>query len=101
MQRLGREGRELEVGALDVAVEKHEARQIHWSVAAEDLVFVELEVDAEAFDDFRVSAGFDFEANGIALAAVVELDADGFEQGACFFFLEVEVGIAGDTEGDT
>ena len=99
MQRLGREGRELEVGPLDVAVEKHEAREIHGAIAAEDLVFVELEVDAQTLDDFRIGAGLDFEAHRIAFAAVVQLDANGFKQRARFFLLEVEVGVAGDAEG--
>jgi len=87
----GGEGLELEVGPVDVLVEEHEAGEIDGAVAEEDLVFVELEIDAEAFDDFRVSSGFDFQPNGVSLAAVVELDADGFKQGARFFFFEVEV----------
>ena len=99
MQRLGREGRELEVGALDVAIEEHQAREVDRAVVAEDLVFIEFEVDAEAFDDLGVGAGFDFETHGIAFAAVVELDANGFKQRARFFFFEVEVGVAGDAEG--
>ncbi len=98
MQRLGREGLELEVRAADVVVEEHQAGEVDRAVAAKDLVLVQLEVDAQALDDLRMGAGFDLQADGIALAAVVELDADGFQQGARFFFLEVEVGVAGDAE---
>jgi hypothetical protein len=42
---------------------------------------------------------FNLQAHGVALAAVVQFDADGFKQRARFFFLEVEVGVAGDAEG--
>ena len=99
VQRLGGEGRELQVGRAHVAVEEHEAREIDGAIAAEDLVLVEFEVDAQAFDDFGIGAGFNFEADGVAFAAVVQLDADGFEQRARFFFFEVEVGVAGDAKG--
>src|SRR6202034_4716420 len=60
---------------------------------------VELEIDAEAVDDFGVSLAVDFETDGVAFAAVVEFGADRFEQRARFFFLEVEVAVAGDAEG--
>ena len=76
---------------LDVFVEKHQAREVDGAFAAKDLVFVELKVYAQALNDLRIGAGFDFEANGVAFAAVVELDADGLKQGARFFFFEVEV----------
>ena len=99
VERPGREGRELEVGPLHVAVEEHQPREVHRAVAAEDLVLVEFEVDAQALDDLRVGAGLDFQAHGVALAAVVQLDANGFQQRARFFLLEVEVGVAGDAEG--
>ena len=42
---------------------------------------------------------FDFEADGVAFAAVVQLGADGLEQVARFFFLEVEIAVSGDAEG--
>ena len=67
----GREGRKLQVGALDVSVEKHEAGEVYGTVATEDLVLVEFEVGAQALDDVGVGAGFDFEADGVPLAAVV------------------------------
>ena len=75
------------------------AGEVDGAVAAEDLVLFEFEVDAQALDDFGIGAGFDFEAHGVAFAAVVQLDADGFKQRARFFFFEVEVGVAGDAEG--
>ena len=98
MQRLGREGLELQVGPLHVAVEKHQAREIHRAFAAEDLVLVELEVHAQPLDNLRIGAGFNLQAHRVALAAVVQLHADGFEQRARFFLFEVEVGIARDAE---
>ena len=98
MEGPGREGRELQVGTIDVAVEEHYAREVDGTVIAEDLVFIQFEVDAETLDDFRIRAGFDFETNGVSLAAVVQFDANGFEQGARLFFFEVEVGISGDAE---
>ena len=94
----GCEGGELEVGAADVFVKEHEAGEVDGAFAAKDLVLVEFEVDAEALDDVRVCAGLDLEADGVAFAAVVELDADGFKERAGFFFFEVEVGVAGDAE---
>ena len=96
---MGVKGGNLRSGRLDVAVEEHEPREVDRAVAAEDLVFVELEVDAQALDDLGIGAGLDLQAHGVALAAVVQLDADGFKQRARFFFLEVEVGVAGDAEG--
>ncbi len=99
MQRLGREGRELQVGPLHVAVEEHQPRQIHRAIAAKDLVLVELEVHPQALDNLRIGAGFNLQAHGVALAAVVQLHANGFKQRARFFLFEVEVGVARDAEG--
>ncbi len=98
-ERARGEGCELEVGARHVRVEEHDAGEIHRAIAAKDLVFFELEVDAQALNDFSVRAGLDFEADGVAFAPVVELDADGLEQRAGFFFFEVKVGVASDAEG--
>ncbi len=99
VERFGGEGGELEVGAAHVAVEEHETREVDGAFAAQDLVLFQLKVDAEALDDLGIGGGFDFQADGVALAAIVELDADGFQQGAGLFLLEVEVGVAGDAEG--
>ena len=99
VQGLGREGRELEVGPLHVAIKEHKPRQIHRAVAAEDLILVEFEVDPQALDNFRIGAGFNLQPDGVALAAVVQLHADGLQQRARFLLLEVEVGVAGDAEG--
>ena len=46
-----------------------------------------------------MGAGLDLQAHRVALAAVVQFHADGFEQGARLFFFEVEVGIARHAEG--
>ena len=99
VQRLGREGRELQIGPLNVAVEEHHARQVHGAFAAKDLVFFQFEVDPQALDDVGVGAGFDLQAHRVALAAVVKLHADGFQQRAGLFLFEVEVGIARDAKG--
>ena len=61
--------------------------------------FVELEVGAEAVDDFGIGLAVDFQAHGVAFAAIVELGADGFQQRTRLFFLEVEVAVAGDAKG--
>jgi hypothetical protein len=95
----GREGRELQVGPLHIAIEEHQPREVHRAVAAEDLILVQLEVDAQTLDDLRIGAGLDLQAHGVALAAVVQLDANGLQQRARFFLLEIEVGVAGDAEG--
>ena len=99
VQRLGREGRELQIRPLHVAIKEHQPREIHRAVAAEDLVLVEFEVDAQPLDDLRVGAGLDLQAHRIALAAIVQLDANGLQQRARFFLLEIQVGIARDAEG--
>ena len=93
-QRLGREGLELQIRPLHVAVKEHQARKIHRAFAAKDLVLVELEVHAQPLHNLRVGAGFDLQPHRVALAAVVQLHADGFQQRPRFFLLEVEVGIA-------
>ncbi len=97
-ERLGREGLELEIGTLDVAVKKHEAGKIHGTFAAEDLILVELEVHAQPLHNLGIGVAFDLQAHGVALATIVQLDADGFEQRARLFFFEVEVGVARDAE---
>ena len=54
-QRLGREGRELQVRPLHVAVKKHQPRKVHRPLAAKDLVLVELEVHAQPLHNLRVA----------------------------------------------
>ena len=66
---------------------------------AEDLPGFELEVGAQAFGDLFGGEGVDLHADGVAFAAIVELFGDGFEEGARFFLLHVEVAVAGDAEG--
>ena len=39
------------------------------------------------------------EADGVALAAVVQLGAHAFQHGAAFFLLHVEIAVARDAEG--
>ena len=46
-----------------------------------------------------LAVAFDLQADGVALAAVVQLGADAFEDGARLFLLHVEVAVAGDAEG--
>ena len=95
---LGREGRIFKIRTLHVAVKEHHPRQVDRAIAAEDLVLVQFEVDAQALDDVGMGAGFDFQADCVSLAPVVQLHADGLQQGARFFLFEIEVGVAGDAE---
>jgi hypothetical protein len=97
-ERFGREGLELEVGPLDVAVEKHEAREIQETLAAKNLGLVELEVHAQPLHNLGIGIAFDLQAHCVAFAAIVQLHADGLEQRARFFLLEIEVGVARDAE---
>jgi hypothetical protein len=96
---LGRERRKLEYRALHVAVKKHQSGKVDRTLAEEDLIFVEFEVDAQPLDDLRIGTGLYLQAHRIALAAIVQFNANGFEQGARFFLLEIEVGVARDAEG--
>ncbi len=90
---------EFEVGPIDDAVEVGDAGEVDLAVGAEDLPAVEVEVDAEELEHALVGAGFDFEPDDVALAAVVQLFADGLEQRAGLFFLQVEIAVASDAEG--
>ena len=96
---LGREGRELQLRPLHVAIKEHQPRKIHRAIAAEDLGSVEFEVAGQPVDDLRVGAGLHLQAHRVALAAVMQLHADGLQQRARFFLLEVEVRVAGDAKG--
>ena len=98
-QLAGHEGGELEVGPGRVGVDHACAREVDGAFGAIDLGLGKLEVDAEALDDFGIGGALDFEADGVAFAAVVELYADGFEEVAGFLFLKVEIAVAGDAEG--
>ena len=91
MQGFGRERRELEFRTLHVAVKKHQPREVDRTIAAEDLILIEFKVDTQPLDDLRIGAGLNLQAHRIALASIVQLDANGLEQGARFFLLEVEV----------
>jgi len=56
VEGLGRERRELEVGALDVTVKDIRRERFTGPSLPEDLVFFEFEVDAQALDDLRIGA---------------------------------------------
>jgi hypothetical protein len=94
MQRLGREGLKLQVGPLHIAVKEHQARQIHRPLAAKHLVLFELEVHAQPLHNLRIGVAFNLQPHRVALAAVVQLHADGFQQRPRFFLFEVEVRVA-------
>ncbi len=53
----------------------------------------------QAVDDFVRGGGVDFESNGVAFAAVVQLFANAFEDAARLLFLHVEIAVAGDAKG--
>ncbi len=94
MQRLGCKGWKFQIRPLNVAVEEHHPRQVHGAIAAKDLVLFEFEVHAQPFDDVGMRAGLDLQPHRVALAPVVQLHADRFQQRPRFFLLEVEVGVA-------
>ena len=98
VQRLGCEGRELQIRSCHFARKKHQPRQIDRPRAAEDLIFVDLEVHPQPVDDLCIRAGLDLQPHRVALAAVVQFHADCLQQRARFFLLEVEVRIAGHAE---
>ena len=92
------EGFEFDLGMAGLLVNVEEARQIYGSVNRKHLPGFELEIAAQALDDFGVGVGFDFEAHGVAFAAVVQLGANRLEQVAGFFFCQVKVTVAGHAE---
>src|ERR1035438_1531621 len=98
MQRLGRERRKLQVWPLHIAVKEHEPGQVYRAIAAEYLILVQLEVHTQTLHNFSVGAGLDLQPYGVALASIVQLNTDRLQQGSRFFFLKVEVGVAGDPE---
>ena len=73
---------ELERGQLDGAVEAHEAREVDGRGGAKDLPGLELEVYAQAFGDLFGGEGVDLHADGVALAAIVQLLGDAFRAGS-------------------
>ncbi len=73
---------ELERGQLDGAVEGHEAREVDGRGGAEDLPGFELEVGAQAFGDLFGGEGVDLHADGVALAAIVQLLGDASRAGS-------------------
>ena len=78
LKGLGGKVRELQVRPPYIVIKEKQPREIHRSVVVEDLILIQLEVDAEALDDLFICSALDLQAYGVALAAVVELDADGF-----------------------
>ena len=96
---VGLERRELQVGTLDHIVRRREPCEIQRAaVDFVDEVFVEVNRLNESPQRRVAHAAFDFEAHRRALAAVVELVFDGLEQVFGFLFVEIEVGVAGDSE---
>jgi hypothetical protein len=98
-ERLGREGLELQVRPLDVAVEKHQPRQIDGAFSAKNLALVELEVHAQPLHNLGVGVAFDLQPHRVALAPVMQLHADRLQERPRFFLLEVEVRVARHAEG--
>ena len=94
----GDEGGELEVGALDLD-EALDAQEVEGAFEAEDVLAGEVEVVAEGVVNGVGDALFDFEADGGAAAQVAQLGLDGFEEVFGFFLVDVEVAVAGDSEG--
>ena len=81
-----------------LVVEVEEARKIDGTIYLKHLPGGEAKIGAQAFDDFRVGARFDFQAHGGALAAAMELRVDRIENAARFLFAQVEVAVARDAK---
>ena len=89
---------ELELRMRRLLVNIEQARQIHRAVDGKNLPGLQFKIGAQAFDDFRIGVGLDLQPHGIALAPVVQLGADRFQQVARFFFRQIEIAVAGDAE---
>ena len=79
--------------------EREEAGEIDGAGSFENLPRAKIELLGKRIDDGGGGIGFDFEANDVAFAAIVELGVDGLEQVAGFFFVQIEVAVAGGAEG--
>src|SRR5947209_3347893 len=85
---------ELEVRAIDVAVQMHEAREVHNAGRPEHLPVLQFEHRLQALNDLAVCVGFNLQSNRIAFAPVMQLRANRFKYAARLFFLKIEVAVA-------
>lgn len=79
-------------------VDGHQADRIERSVNDVKIIFMEAECFEQLIADGHGTIAFDLEADGVAAAPVVEFVFDGFEEVGLFFFVYVELAIAGDPE---
>ena len=89
---------ELQIRPVGLIVEMKESRQVDRAIGAINLPILHLEVAAQPLDHLGVGVGLDFQANGVALAPVVQFGAHRLEQIARLFFLQIEIAVAGDAE---
>lgn len=75
-----------------------EALKIDRPVHTKDQRRVEFERAGEAIDDVRMSAGFNFEADGPTFSALSDLRVYCIKQAACLFLFEVKIAVARDAE---
>src|SRR5207245_9601887 len=97
-QFAGHEGFELQLRVSSLFVDIEKPGKIDWAVYGENLPGFKLENGAQAVDDFGISIGLDFKPHRVSFAAIVQLGTHRLEQAARFFFLKIEVAVAGHTE---
>src|SRR5580704_11094838 len=84
---------------LHLVVDVEQAREIYWPVATKHLPGFEFKHSAQSLDDLGIGARFDFKPHRVSLAPIVEFSAHRLEQTARLFFRQVQVAVAGHTEG--
>lgn len=97
---IGGKGFEFQVGPVDEVVGTHEARHIERAIDGVDIDRVEFKGLEELFQKDGICALGDFEANRGAFLSVEEFFFNFTEEILDFFFIKVEVAVAGDAEGD-
>ena len=97
---VGGKGFEFQVGPVDEVVGTHEARHVERTIDGVNIDGVEFEGFEQLFEENGVCALRDFEANRGAFLAVEEFFFNFTEEILDFFFIKVEVAVAGDAEGD-
>src|SRR6266496_2048731 len=70
------EGLEFEFGMRGLLVDIEQARQIDGAVDGKNLPGIDFEINPQALDDVGLGVGFNFQAYGVAFAAIMKLGAD-------------------------
>src|SRR5882724_5291362 len=90
-----RERPKFQLWAVGLTVNREKTRKIHRPIHGEYLPGVQLEIGAEAIDDFLIGVGLDLQPYGVALAAVMQFSTHGFEDVTRFLFLQIEITVPG------